>query len=85
LFEDKLKADTSTALDKSTVTPAPDIQTSSASDEMTEEQTVPKKPTITPGSHSEHLLQEKWGARDRALNFYDRQVLDFLAPKMQEL
>jgi len=83
-LKDKLKADTSTALDKSTVTPAPDIQTSSASDEMTEEQTVPKKPTITPGSHSEHLLQEKWGARDRALNFYDRQVLDFLAPKMQE-
>jgi len=27
---------------------------------------------------------EKWGARDRALNFYDRQVLDYLAPKMQE-
>ena len=46
--------DTSTGLDKSTVTatPAPDNQTGSASDEMTEEQTAPKKPTITPGSYS---------------------------------
>ena len=73
-----------TELDKSTATSAPDNQTGSASDEMAEEQIASKKPTITPGSHGEHLLQEKWGARDRALNFYDRQVLDFLAPKMQE-
>jgi truncated hemoglobin YjbI len=83
-FKDRLKVDSRTGLDKSTATSTPDNQTGSASDEMVEEQTIPKKPTITPGSYSEHLLQEKWGARDRALSFYDRQVLDFLAPKMQE-
>jgi len=83
-LKNKLKTDASYGLNKSRSTTAPDYQTGSASDEITEEQTAPKKPTITPGSYSEHLLQEKWGARDRALNFYDRQVLDFLAPKMQE-
>jgi len=85
LLKEKLKTgNTNAKLDKSTVPSATDNQTVSAFDEITEEQTVPKKPTITPGSYSEHLLQEKWGARDRALNFYDRQVLNFLAPKMQE-
>ena len=84
LLKNKLKVDTNTGLDKSTAIPALDNHTGSASDEMAEEPIAPKKPGITPGSHSEHLLQEKWGARDRALNFYDRQVLDFLAPKMQE-
>ena len=44
----------------------------------------PQGPSITPGSESEHKLQHKWGSRDRALNFYDRQVLDYLAPKMKE-
>ncbi len=43
-----------------------------------------KKTTITPGSEGEHKLQKKWETRDRALNFYDRQVLDYLAPKMKE-
>jgi truncated hemoglobin YjbI/predicted pyridoxine 5'-phosphate oxidase superfamily flavin-nucleotide-binding protein len=84
LLKNMLKVDTSNELDKPTATSTPNIQTGSVSDGMSEEQATPKKPTITPGSHSEHLLQEKWGARDRALNFYDRQVLDFLAPKMQE-
>jgi truncated hemoglobin YjbI len=83
-LKDKLELDTRTELNKSAATSILDNQTGSACDEITEDQTVPKKPTITPGSYSEHLLQEKWGARDRALNFYDRQVLDFLAPKMQE-
>jgi truncated hemoglobin YjbI len=83
-LKDKLKLDTRTVLNKSEATSILENQTGSACDEITEDQTVPKKPTITPGSYSEHLLQEKWGARDRALNFYDRQVLDFLAPKMQE-
>lgn len=41
------------------------------------------KITITPGSQGEHDLQHKWGTRDRALNFYDRQVLDYLSPKMK--
>jgi len=83
-LKDRHKVDAHTEPNKSTATPAPDNQTGFTSDEMTGEPTALKKPTITPGSHSEHLLQEKWGARDRALNFYDRQVLDFLAPKMQE-
>lgn len=83
-LKDKLKVDTYTEQDSSTAISTPDNQTGSASDEISDKQTAFPKPTITPGSHSEHLLQEKWGARDRALNFYDRQVLDFLAPKMQE-
>lgn len=48
------------------------------------EHEAPKKPSITPGSQGEHELQKRWGTRDRALNFYDRQVLDYLAPKMKE-
>ena len=75
LLKNKLKADEDTEQNE---------QTGSVSDEINIEQTVSKKPTITPGCDSEHLLQEKWGTRDRALNFYDRQVLDYLAPKMQE-
>lgn len=43
-----------------------------------------KKPNILPGSNTEHLLQEKWQTRGRAINFYDKQVLDFISPKMQE-
>ncbi|MEC4748033.1 pyridoxamine 5'-phosphate oxidase family protein [Methylomicrobium sp. Wu6] len=43
-----------------------------------------KKPNILPGCDSGHLLQDKWETRDRANNFYNKQVLDFLAPKMQE-
>lgn len=84
LLKDKLKVDANTEQNKSTVTSTQNNQTGFAHDAMDEKQTAPKKPTITPGSHGEHLLQEKWGARDRALNFYDRQVLDYLAPKMQE-
>ena len=84
LLKDKLKVDNSAGPDNTTTTSAPVNQTVSISDGIAEDTIAPKKPTITPGSYSEHLLQEKWGARDRALNFYDRQVLDFLAPKMQE-
>jgi truncated hemoglobin YjbI len=43
----------------------------------------PLKPTITPGSDGEHKLQDKWGTKARAFNFYDRQVLDYLAPTMK--
>ncbi|NOQ65033.1 MAG: hypothetical protein GQ582_11035 [Methyloprofundus sp.] len=39
---------------------------------------------ITSGSQGEHQLQQDWETHDRALNFYDKQVLDYLAPKMQE-
>ena len=44
----------------------------------------PQEPSITPGSDGEHKLQGKWDTKDRARNFYDRQVLDYLAPKMKE-
>lgn len=37
-----------------------------------------------PGSDGEHELQERWDAVDRARSFYDKQVLDFLNPAMQE-
>jgi len=84
LLKDKLKADADTEQNKSTITLVQNVTTGSAFDEINPEQTASKKPTITPGCDSEHLLQEKWDTRDRALNFYDRQVLDFLAPKMQE-
>lgn len=43
----------------------------------------PQESGITPGSDGEHKLQNKWETKDRALNFYDRQVLDYLAPKMK--
>lgn len=43
-----------------------------------------RKPSVLPGTDTEHLLQEQWQSKDRAQNFYNKQVLDFLAPKMQE-
>lgn len=48
------------------------------------EATVPQKPPLLPGCATEHRLQEQWQTKDRARNFYNKQVLDFLAPKMQE-
>jgi truncated hemoglobin YjbI len=42
------------------------------------------QPEILPGCEAEHRLQEKWQTQGRADNFYNKQVLDFLAPKMQE-
>ena len=84
LLKNKRKIDANTEQDKSTISFAQNEQTDSVPDEKNPEQTAPKKPTITPGCDSEHQLQEKWGTRDRALSFYDRQVLDYLAPKMQE-
>ena len=83
-LKDRIKFDANTRQDKSTVTSPQNNQSGFISDEISNEQIMPKKPTIIPGSHGEHLLQEKWGARDRALNFYNRQVLNYLAPKMQE-
>ncbi|NOQ36889.1 MAG: hypothetical protein GQ569_13530 [Methylococcaceae bacterium] len=41
-------------------------------------------PTLAPGCDGEHQLQEKNDTKPRALNFYNKQVLDYLAPKMQE-
>jgi predicted pyridoxine 5'-phosphate oxidase superfamily flavin-nucleotide-binding protein len=51
-----------------------------------QEQSVIKAagPSILPGSDGEHMLQEKYGTVDRASAFYNAQVLDYLAPLMQE-
>jgi len=40
--------------------------------------------TLAPGSAGEHYLQKKYGTEDRANAFYNAQVLDYLAPMMQE-
>jgi predicted pyridoxine 5'-phosphate oxidase superfamily flavin-nucleotide-binding protein len=40
--------------------------------------------TLLPGSVGEHALQEKYDTRQRALRFYDKQVLNFLSPVMKE-
>ncbi len=37
-----------------------------------------------PGSDGEHILQEKFKTRERALAFYEQQVLDHLNPVMVE-
>ncbi|MEV7965888.1 pyridoxamine 5'-phosphate oxidase family protein [Sphaerisporangium sp. NPDC088356] len=37
-----------------------------------------------PGSRGEHLLQSLFSTRERALRFYDRQVVDRLTPEMRE-
>jgi truncated hemoglobin YjbI len=42
------------------------------------------KVTLVPGSDGEHYLQKKYDTEDRANAFYNAQVLDYLAPKMQE-
>lgn len=59
------------------------IQNSASLQNASTVEKQPDEPSITPGSNGEHNLQEKWGSKDRALNFYDRQVLDYLAPKMK--
>jgi truncated hemoglobin YjbI/predicted pyridoxine 5'-phosphate oxidase superfamily flavin-nucleotide-binding protein len=40
--------------------------------------------TLLPGSEGEHFLQEKYGTTQRALKFYDKQVLNYLSPVMKE-
>ena len=44
----------------------------------------PPPVTLMPGSKGEHELQKKYGTLERALKFYDRQVLDYLSPVMSE-
>ena len=39
---------------------------------------------LLPGSDGEHKLQEKYDTKTRAINFYEKQVLDYLAPAMIE-
>jgi predicted pyridoxine 5'-phosphate oxidase superfamily flavin-nucleotide-binding protein len=40
--------------------------------------------TLLPGSEGEHHLQAKYGTTQRALRFYDKQVLNYLSPVMKE-
>lgn len=40
--------------------------------------------TLLPGSEGEHFLQDKYGTKQRALRFYDKQVLNYLSPVMKE-
>ncbi len=40
--------------------------------------------TLLPGSEGEHFLQQKYGTTQRALRFYDKQVLNYLSPVMKE-
>ena len=40
--------------------------------------------TLLPGSDGEHYLQQKYGTTQRALRFYDKQVLNYLSPVMKE-
>ena len=45
---------------------------------------TPEKPTLLPGSEGEHKLQEKYDSKSRAINFYEKQMLNYLAPHMKE-
>ncbi|MGI5404609.1 pyridoxamine 5'-phosphate oxidase family protein [Streptomyces sp. CA-135486] len=38
----------------------------------------------TLGSHGERMMQKQFGTSDRAADFYDRQMHDFLTPSMRE-
>ncbi len=40
--------------------------------------------TLLPGSEGEHYLQSKYGTTQRALRFYDKQVLNYLSPVMKD-
>jgi len=40
--------------------------------------------TLLPGSEGEHFLQNQYGTSQRALRFYDKQVLNYLSPVMKE-
>jgi truncated hemoglobin YjbI/predicted pyridoxine 5'-phosphate oxidase superfamily flavin-nucleotide-binding protein len=40
--------------------------------------------TLLPGSEGEHYLQAKYGTTQRALRFYDKQVLNYLSPVMKD-
>lgn len=64
--------------------PAPNSGAQQPSIPLPHEKGETKKPSILPGSDGEHRLQEKFGTAERAHTFYERQVLDFLSPAMQD-
>jgi truncated hemoglobin YjbI/predicted pyridoxine 5'-phosphate oxidase superfamily flavin-nucleotide-binding protein len=43
-----------------------------------------KKPSLLPGSDGEHKIQDKYDSKSRAINFYEKQMLSYLAPRMKE-
>jgi len=65
-------------------TPDPAPSSDERRPDTTQNSAKPTKPNLLPGSDGEHRLQEKYGSKDRALAFYDRQVLDYLAPVMRD-
>ena len=50
----------------------------------TKQKIAPPPVTLLPGSEGEHYLQAKYGTTQRALRFYDKQVLNYLSPVMKE-
>ena len=47
---------------------------------MSNEETLSSQP----GSGGEHMMQERFDTKKQAQSFYDRQMLDYLAPAMHE-
>lgn len=43
-----------------------------------------KAKTLLPGPDGEHKLQEKYDTSARTINFYERQMPDYLAPRVIE-
>jgi truncated hemoglobin YjbI/predicted pyridoxine 5'-phosphate oxidase superfamily flavin-nucleotide-binding protein len=82
-LKNRVKPDT-TITDKTKTAPSSEGSNEFVCGATYEEGTTQKSPSISPGCDAEHLLQDKWESKDRAINFYNKQVLDFLAPKMQE-
>jgi predicted pyridoxine 5'-phosphate oxidase superfamily flavin-nucleotide-binding protein/predicted enzyme related to lactoylglutathione lyase len=81
-------------LDKPEVNPLPNSSTQPSLQSATPSTTaVPteSEPNLTqhdqsnrlPGSNGEHLLQERFGTTNRALSFYNKQMLDYLNELMQ--
>lgn len=52
--------------------------------ELSTEPEEPRKPSLLPGSAGEHKLQEKYDSKARAINFYEKQMLRYLAPVMKD-
>lgn len=59
-------------------------QPSSGADHEPGGSLMQKTVSLRPGSDGEHVLQAEYASEDRANTFYARQVLNFLAPRMQE-
>jgi truncated hemoglobin YjbI/predicted pyridoxine 5'-phosphate oxidase superfamily flavin-nucleotide-binding protein len=47
-------------------------------------ETSVSEPSLLPGSKGEHILQKAYDTESRAINFYEKQMLSHLAPRMKE-